>query len=90
MFNSQSFDELVNKLFNILPSSLQHFEKDLKKQFQEILERTFSRLNLVSREEFEVQKKVLARTREKVEKLQKELDHLKSVPTISEKEDPEI
>ena len=44
--------------------------KDLRENFQPILESALSRLDLVTRDEFEVQKAVLARTREKVDRLE--------------------
>jgi BMFP domain-containing protein YqiC len=45
-------------------------------QFKDILQATFTRMDLLTREEFDAQVKVLARTREKVEALQQQLDEL--------------
>jgi BMFP domain-containing protein YqiC len=69
-------DDLTKKLFAALPENLQNFESNMHQKFKEILQTAFSQLNLVTREEFDVQTKVLARTREKVEQLQKQLDAL--------------
>ncbi|AMQ27069.1 TPA: accessory factor UbiK family protein [Legionella pneumophila] len=74
MFDPKQFDELANKLFATLPTSLQNFEKDIQQKFKEVLQSTFSRMDLVTREEFDVQCKVLARTREKLEQLQHQLE----------------
>lgn len=76
MFDPKQFDELSKKLFATLPSSLQNIEKDIQQKFKEILHSAFSHLDLITREEFDVQTKVLARTREKVEHLQKQIDSL--------------
>ncbi|WP_133129377.1 accessory factor UbiK family protein [Legionella yabuuchiae] len=76
MFEPKDFDELAKKLYAALPSSLQEVEKDIQQKFQEILKSAFKRLDLVTREEFDVQVKVLLRTREKVEALQKQIDVL--------------
>lgn len=76
MFDPKQFDEIASKLFASLPTSLQNFENDIQQKFKEILQTTFSRLDLITREEFDVQAKVLARTREKVEKLQEQVDEL--------------
>ena len=76
MFDPKQFDLLAKKLFATLPSSLQNIEKDIQQKFKEVLQATFSRLDLVTREEFDVQTKVLARTREKLELMQKQLDEL--------------
>lgn len=74
MFDPKQFDELAHKLFTSLPVSLQNFEKEIQQKFKEILQATFSRLDLVTHQEFDVQTKVLARTREKVDELQARLE----------------
>lgn len=74
MPGSSVFDELTSKLLAVLPSSLQNLEKDIQQQFKTILQATFAHMDLVTREEFDIQAKVLARTREKVDMLEKQLD----------------
>lgn len=76
MFDPRQFDELAKKLFATLPLSLQNFEKEIQEKFKEILQATFSHLDLVTREEFDVQTKVLLRTREKLENMQLKLNEL--------------
>jgi ubiquinone biosynthesis accessory factor UbiK len=76
MFDPKQFDDLATKLFAALPTSLQNFEKEIQQKFKEILQATFARLELVTREEFDVQTKVLARTREKLEALQLQVNAL--------------
>ena len=76
MFDPKQFDELAKKLFQALPTSVQNLEKDVQEKFKEILQNAFSRLYLVTRDEFDVQCKVLAKTREKVDALQMQLDAL--------------
>lgn len=78
MFQPTQFDELAKKLFATLPTSLQNVEKDIQKKFNDILQATFSRLDLVTREEFDTQTKVLSRTREKLEHLQNQVEALLS------------
>lgn len=75
MFDSKLFDDLAKKLFSALPVSLQQLEIDLQQKFKDILQAAFTHMNLVSREEFDVQAKVLIRTREKVDQLQTQLQH---------------
>ena len=76
MFDPKQFDDLAKKLFTALPTSLHTFENEIQQKFKEILQATFARLDLVTREEFDVQAKVLARTREKLELLQVQVDAL--------------
>ncbi len=66
----QTLDEITRKLAAALPAELQTARDELQTQFRSILEATFNRMDLVTREEFEIQKKVLARTREKLEALE--------------------
>jgi BMFP domain-containing protein YqiC len=76
MFDPKQFDEIASKLFSALPTSLQNLEKDLQAQFKEILQATFAKMDLITRDEFDVQCKVLARTRDKVEQLQEQLNQI--------------
>ncbi len=74
MFNSQLFDDLSKKLYEILPQSAQQFEQDIKDQFKSVLQAAFAHLDLVTREEFDVQVKVLARTRAQLEELKAQIE----------------
>ena len=76
MFDPKQFDDLAKKLFATLPSSLQNIEKDIQQKFKEVLQSAFAHLDLVTREEFEVQTKVLARTREKLDQIQNQVNEL--------------
>lgn len=77
MLDASTFDTLAKKLYAAIPSGLHQVDKDIQAQFKQILQSAFAQLDLVTREEFDVQTKVLARTREKVNALQKQLDELK-------------
>ncbi|MCH9756811.1 MAG: accessory factor UbiK family protein [Gammaproteobacteria bacterium] len=74
MFNSSQLDGLAKKLCTALPTSFQQVEADVQDTFKSILQTGLAQFDLVTREEFDAQVKVLARTREKVEALQKQLD----------------
>ncbi|AHE67919.1 ubiquinone biosynthesis accessory factor UbiK [Legionella oakridgensis] len=78
MVELSQFEELAKKLSAALPASVQNFENEIQQKFREILQSAFVRMDLVTREEFDVQLKVLARTREKVDSLQKQIDALLS------------
>ena len=66
-------DDLTQKIYAILPSGLQQVEQEIQQQIKSILQATLTKLNLVTREEFDVQVKVLARTREKIEELEQQI-----------------
>ncbi len=76
MLDSSTFDALAKKLYAAIPSSLHQVDKDIQSQFKQILQAAFAHMDLITREEFDVQTKVLARTREKVDALQKQIDRL--------------
>ena len=76
MFDPKQFDDLAKKLFAALPDSLQNIEKDIQQKFKEVLQSAFAHLDLVTREEFDVQSKVLGRTREKLDQIQQQVDEL--------------
>jgi ubiquinone biosynthesis accessory factor UbiK len=70
----QTLDEITRKLAAALPRELRTARAELEEQFRAVLESAFDRMDLVTREEFEIQKKVLLRTREKLEALERKLD----------------
>ena len=72
----QLLDELAEKLASAIPKDLPQVSEDLQRNFHSILQSGLSKLNLVPADEFEVQTKVLARTREKVEQLTQHVTEL--------------
>lgn len=71
---NESIENLASKLAESVPESLRSMREDLEKNFRAVLRASLSKLDLVTREEFEVQEAVLARTRQKLEALEKELE----------------
>ena len=63
-------ENLARKLIESIPEGVNSIREDLEKNFREILLSNINRLDLVTREEFEIQKEVLNRTREKLERLE--------------------
>lgn len=72
MFDPKTFDEIAKKLYDSLPDGIKQVERGIQDQFKQILQSTFDKLDLVTRDEFDVQVKVLQRTREKVEALERQ------------------
>jgi BMFP domain-containing protein YqiC len=69
-------DELAGKLADAVPAEVQGLRGDIEDNFRGLLQTGLDKLNLVTREEFDVQRKVLARTRAKLEQLETELEEL--------------
>jgi BMFP domain-containing protein YqiC len=70
------FNDMANKLAGAIPSGARDIQHDLEKNFKAVLQSKFAKLDLVTREEFDVQKAVLQRTREKLEALEKQVAEL--------------
>lgn len=73
MFDKKRLDQLVHDLLDAVPENLKKASYGLEKNFREILQSTFSKLDLVTREEFDAQVKALERVREKLNQMEKEL-----------------
>lgn len=76
MIDLKLIDDLSRKLTESLPPGLLRLKEETDEQFRLVLTRAFERMNLVTREEFDAQSAVLARTREKLEGLQQQIEEL--------------
>lgn len=76
MIDKEKIDNIASAFFNSLPAGLQTMQKDAEKNVRAAMHTTFSKLDLVTREEFDVQASVLARTRSKLEALEKQVQLL--------------
>jgi BMFP domain-containing protein YqiC len=76
MLDLKSLDELTRRLSAALPPGISELREDTEKRFRGILQSGLQQLDLVTREEFDVQTAVLLRTREKLDSLEKRLEAL--------------
>ena len=74
--SKESIENLVKKLLDTVPQGIKSVREDLEQNFRSVLQSGLGKLNLVTREEFEVQQAVLARTREKLDALEATLRDL--------------
>ena len=74
----ESIDELAKRLADSVPQGLRSVKDDLEKNFRSVLQAGLGKLDLVTREEFEVQEAVLARTRQKLEALEERLQSIEA------------
>lgn len=73
MFDPKSIDNIADRIANAIPPGLNNFKDDMEKNVHALLQSALSKLDLVSREEFEVQKAVLSKTRARLEELEKKV-----------------
>ncbi len=76
MFDPKTLDELSSRLASALPPGLSSFKEEVEKHIHAMLQTALGKLDLVTREEFDVQKMVLAKTRSKLEDLEKRVADL--------------
>ena len=72
-FDSSIIDDAVIKLKEALPNDVTDFKRASEEKLKIVLESTLKKLEMVSREEYEVQTEVLKRTRERVEQLEQRI-----------------
>ena len=78
MFDTKTIDDIASRLADSIPSGLNNLKEDFEKNFHAILQSALGKLDLVTREEFEVQKAVLAKTRSKLDDFEKRIAELES------------
>ena len=78
MIDLSHLDDLARRLSALVPPGLREGREELQQNFKSVLQSGLSRLDLVTREEFEVQRAVLLRTREKLEELQRTVAELEA------------
>jgi BMFP domain-containing protein YqiC len=71
MIDLKNLDDLARKLSALVPPGLKDAGADLEQNFKATLQAGLGKLDLVTREEFDVQRAVLLRTREKVDTLER-------------------
>jgi len=78
MISLNHIDDLARRFTELLPPGLRESQAELQEAFKGAVQAGLSRLDLVTREEFEVQRAVLLRTREKLEALERSVAGLEA------------
>jgi BMFP domain-containing protein YqiC len=76
MINPKKLEEIAKQVHHALPPGLRSMGEEVEKKIRQVLQAQLGRLDLISRDEFEVQTKVLLRTREKLTVLEAKLEQL--------------
>ena len=76
MINPRFIDDLARQISDSIPAGVKGLQGDVEKNIHTLLQGAFAKLDLVTREEFDVQARVLARTREKLEELERQIAEL--------------
>ena len=76
MIDNQTINRLSEKINELLPAGLQQAKADFDARLRLLLQQQLANFEMVSREEFDIQARILARTREKLESLEARLREL--------------
>lgn len=84
-------DEIARRLLDSIPPALRTMQKDLETNFRAVLRSSLGKLDLVTRDEFDTQTRVLERTRARLAELEARLQALEGAagPAVSTKPAPE-
>lgn len=70
------FNAVISDFSELIPEDMQQIKADMERNLRATLNAHFSKLDLVTREEFDIQSRLLQRTRAKLDALQSKLDEL--------------
>jgi BMFP domain-containing protein YqiC len=78
--NTPKIDEIVRRLVESVPPGVRAVQQDLESNFRAVLRASLTKLDLVSRDEFDAQMRVLERTRARLEELEKKVAAMEGHP----------
>jgi BMFP domain-containing protein YqiC len=90
MIDPKRFDDMARRITEALPESVRALQKDVERQVRSTLQQGFERMDLVTREDFDVQVTLLERTRARMRELEARLDALEGKPPAPKGEAPDI
>ena len=81
MIDPKKIEDIAKQIGNAIPPQVRQFADDVEAKVKQVLQSKLADLDFVSREEFDVQRQVLLRTREKLEKMEQQLAALMAEKT---------
>lgn len=86
IINKESLEAFIQQAIKLIPDDLARFQKEIEKNLRTTLSASLSKMELVTREEFDIQTALLQRTRAQLDNLQKKLSELEDQPDITSPE----
>ncbi|KYK87521.1 hypothetical protein SA508_06930, partial [Aggregatibacter actinomycetemcomitans serotype d str. SA508] len=81
MLNPKKIEHVIQQIQDNLPKGIKDLGQDAEAKIKQVLQAQLSKLDIVTREEFDVQTQVLMRTREKLSELEKRVEELSAAKT---------
>src|SRR5438445_10189395 len=78
--DTSRIDEIARRLLESVPPGIRAIQKDLESNFRAVLRASLTKLDLVSRDEFDAQMRVLERTRARLEELERRVAGMEGIP----------
>jgi hypothetical protein len=76
MIDGKIIDDLADKMSQIIPPEMKNIHQQLREQLRQLLQAQLAKMDLVTREEFDIQVQVLQKTRQKLSELEARLAEL--------------
>lgn len=76
MFNPQKLEEIAKQVSDAMPEGVKNLGNEVDRKIKQVLQAQLGKLDMVSREEFDVQTHVLLRTREKLNSMEEKFAEL--------------
>jgi len=76
MFDPKQAAEMAKQFVDSLPPGVKAFQQEVENRLRQFLQQSFSKMDLVTREEFDIQTQVLAKTRAKLTQLEETVEAL--------------
>lgn len=76
MIDPKNISDIIQNVLDDLPPGLKNMPQEMQRNFRACIQGVFEKLDLVTREEFDAQRGVLLRTREKLEALENKLNNM--------------
>lgn len=90
MIDPKKIEQIARQVHESMPKGLREFGDDIEKKVRQVIQSQLTRLDVVSREEFDVQTQVLLRTREKLALLEQrisELENRAATPAVTDEKE---
>jgi len=76
MLDPKKLNEVIDAVLESMPEGLRNLPEDMREHFKASLGQTLAKMDMVTREEFDIQVNVLRKTREKLERLEQQVEGL--------------
>ena len=78
MFDPKKLEQVAKQIQDAMPQPVKELGNDVEQKVRQVIQAQLGKLDVVSREEFDVQTQVLLRTRQKLSALEQKLDELEN------------